>query len=50
MDTYDRCTNLGEKNRANSVAIYGECRELFRPPTYNSMVLKYSRGGVWFSG
>jgi len=33
MDAYDRCTNL-EKNLADSVAIYGQGRELFRPPTY----------------
>jgi hypothetical protein len=35
MDAYDRCTNLGEKNLANIVAIYGQGRELFRPPMYN---------------
>jgi hypothetical protein len=33
MDAYDRCTNLG-KNLADSVAIYGRDREIFRPPTY----------------
>jgi len=33
MDAYDRCTNLGKKNLANSVAIYGRGTELFRPPT-----------------
>jgi len=32
MDAYDRCTNLGEKNLADSVAIYGRGRDLFRPP------------------
>jgi hypothetical protein len=34
MDAYERCTNLGKKNLADSVAIYGRGRELFRPPTY----------------
>ena len=34
MDAYDRCTNLGGKNLANSIAIYGQGRALFRPPTY----------------
>jgi len=34
MDAYDRCTNLGKKNLANSVAICGRGREVFRPPTY----------------
>jgi hypothetical protein len=34
MDTYERRTNLGKKNLADSVAIYGRDREIFRPPTY----------------
>jgi len=34
MDAYDRCTNEGGKNLADSVAIYGRGRELFRPATY----------------
>ena len=34
MDAYERCTNLGKKNLAASVAIYGRGRELFRPPSY----------------
>jgi len=34
MDAYDRCTNLGKKYLANSVAIYGRGREIFRPSTY----------------
>jgi hypothetical protein len=34
MDAYDRCTNLGN-NLACSVAIYGQGREIFRPPTYS---------------
>jgi hypothetical protein len=34
MDAYYRCTNLGEKNLADIVALYGRGRELFRPPTY----------------
>jgi len=34
MDTYDRCTNLGKRNRTDIVAIYVRGRELFRPPTY----------------
>jgi len=34
MDAYDRCTNLGKKNLADTVAIYGRGWELFRPPTY----------------
>jgi hypothetical protein len=34
MDAYDGCTNLGKKNLADSVDIYGRGRELFRPPTY----------------
>jgi len=29
MDAYDRCTNLGKKNLADIVAIYGQGRELF---------------------
>ena len=33
-DAYDRYTNLGKKNLVNIVAIYGQGRELFRPPTY----------------
>jgi hypothetical protein len=28
------CTNLGGKNLADIVAIFGQGRELFRPPTY----------------
>jgi len=31
MDAYDKCTNLGGKNLADSVAIYGRGQELFRP-------------------
>ena len=34
MDAYDRRTNIGEKNLAESVDIYGRGREPFRPPTY----------------
>ena len=34
MDAYDRRTNLGGKNLADSVAIYGRGRELLRAPTY----------------
>jgi len=34
MDAYDRRTNLGKKNLADIVAIYGRGRELFRTPTY----------------
>jgi hypothetical protein len=34
MDAYDRCINLGEKNLADSVPIYGRGRELLRAPTY----------------
>jgi len=34
MDAYDRCTNLGKKNLADSIAIYGRGRELFRRPKY----------------
>jgi len=37
MDAYDSCTNLGGKNLAHSVAIYGRRREIFRPPTYISV-------------
>jgi len=33
MGAYDRYTNLGKKNLADSVAIYGRGREIFRPPT-----------------
>ena len=33
MDAYDKYTNL-RKNLADSVAIYGRGRELFRPPMY----------------
>jgi len=33
MDAYDRRTNVGKKNLADRVAIYGWGRELFRPPT-----------------
>jgi len=35
-DAYDRCTNLGEKNLTDIVAICGRGRELFRPPTYTA--------------
>jgi hypothetical protein len=38
MDAYDRCTNLGRKNLADSVANYGRGRELFRPPCYLTRV------------
>jgi hypothetical protein len=38
MDGYDRCTNL-KKNLADSVAIYGRGRELFRPPMYCTLDL-----------
>jgi len=34
MDGYDRHSNLGKKNLADIVAIYGRGQELFRPPTY----------------
>jgi len=34
MNAYDRCTNLGKKNLADSVAIYGRGGEIFRTPTY----------------
>jgi hypothetical protein len=34
MDAYDRCNNLKKKNLADSVAIYGQGTEIFRPPTY----------------
>jgi hypothetical protein len=33
MDAYDRC-NKKKKNLADSVAIYGRGREIFRPPMY----------------
>jgi hypothetical protein len=33
INAYDRCTNLGEKNLADSVAIYGQGRGTFSPPT-----------------
>jgi hypothetical protein len=36
MDAYDKCTNLGKKNLADSVATYGRGGELFRPPTYSA--------------
>jgi hypothetical protein len=45
MDTYDRCTNLRKKNLADSVAIYGQGRELFRPPTYITIIF-----GIFFYG
>jgi len=32
MDAYDRCTNLGGKNLADIIAIYGRGQELLRPP------------------
>jgi len=35
MDAYDRCTNLGQKNLADWVAITDRGREFFRPPTYS---------------
>jgi hypothetical protein len=34
MDVYDRRTNVGKKNRADCIVIYGRGRELFRPHTY----------------
>jgi len=34
MDAYDRSNNLGKQNLADSVAIYGRGRKLFRTPTY----------------
>jgi len=33
MDAFDRCTNVGKKNLAKRVAIYGRGREIFGPPT-----------------
>jgi hypothetical protein len=39
MDAYDRCTNLGEKNPAHVIAIYGRGRDRFRPPTYRTIIL-----------
>jgi hypothetical protein len=39
MDAYDRCSNLGEKNLADSVVIYGRGRERFRAPTKNICTL-----------
>jgi len=33
MDAYNRCTNVG-KNLADSAAIYGRGRKIFRPQTY----------------
>jgi hypothetical protein len=41
MDAYDRCTNLGKKIIANSVALYGQCQELFRPPIYLSQLVRH---------
>jgi len=38
MDAYDRCTNLGKKILAVSVAICGQGRELLRPPIYERNV------------
>jgi hypothetical protein len=32
MDACDGCTNLGKKGLADSFAIYGRGREIFRPP------------------
>ena len=32
-EAYNRWTNLEKKHLADSVAIYGQGRELFRPPT-----------------
>jgi len=43
MDAYDRCTP--QKNLADSVAIYGRGRELFRPPTY----IDFHRFSSYFS-
>jgi len=34
MDAYDRCTNLGKENLADSVAIYVQGWEIFRARTY----------------
>jgi len=48
MDAYDRCTNLGKKDLADIVAIYGRGRELFRPPTYTTvfnLVRRWRRAG-----
>jgi len=39
MDAYDRCTNLGEKNLTDRVAVYGWGREIFRPPMYAYRIL-----------
>jgi len=47
MDAYDRCTNLGGKNLADIVAIYGRGRELFRPPTYIKRNKKHVIQFVW---
>jgi len=44
MDAYERCTNLGKKNLADSVAIYGRGRELFRPPTTPAYTMKAYAG------
>jgi len=47
MDTYNRGTNLGKKNLADIVSIYGRGRELFRPPTYSGLV--YRKVKVFYS-
>jgi hypothetical protein len=47
MDAYDRCTNLGEKNLADIVAIYGRGQEQFRPPTYSGFA--YQKVKVLYS-
>jgi len=47
MDAYDRCTNLGEKNLADIVAIYGRDRKLYRPPMYTTWRLWYPDTDTW---
>jgi len=42
MDAYDRCINLGKKNLADCIAIYGRGQELFRPPTYSVTISFHS--------
>jgi len=43
MDAYDRFANLEKKkNLANIIAIYGRGRDLFRPPTYLTVIAHVS--------
>jgi hypothetical protein len=43
MDAYDRCTNLGKKNLADRVVIYGRGRDHFRQQNLREILVVNKR-------